>query len=131
MKNSLGAMDTEENGRYPPSQKDIVINMDLTNVDEKLIEEHNEGLKDIEQQLSDLVEITNDISHQTNAQGEDIKGIETKTKTAEANVDAAIDQQHKASILQCSARKKIILIVAIVLIIVIIVIAVPTAILTR
>jgi len=96
----------------------------LDEVDQRLIEEQNQDIKNIESDLQALNELFVDVNTLVVEQGEQLNVVETNVTSADIQVQKGTEELTVADKFQKSARKKIVLIVVGIVVIIAIIVAV-------
>jgi len=97
---------------------------ELDEVDQRLIEEQNQDIKNIESDLQALNELFVDVNTLVVEQGEQLNVVETNVTSADIQVQKGTEELTVADKFQKSARKKIVLIVVGIVVIIAIIVAV-------
>jgi t-SNARE complex subunit (syntaxin) len=97
------------------SNKLTEINLD--EVDEKLIEEKNKDIRQVEKELEELGHLFVDIANTVQDQGKTLGRVESETESADANTKQGVRSVKEASVLACSARIKVLIIILILFVI--------------
>jgi len=96
----------------------------LDEVDNRLIEEQNQDIKNIESDLQALNELFVDVNNLVGEQGEQLNVVEDHVISSDIQVQKGTEELTVAAKYQKSARKKIILIIVGVVVIIAIIVAV-------
>eukprot|EP00735_Rhodelphis_limneticus_P001110 TRINITY_DN1166_c0_g1::TRINITY_DN1166_c0_g1_i1::g.17279::m.17279 TRINITY_DN1166_c0_g1::TRINITY_DN1166_c0_g1_i1::g.17279 ORF type:complete len:134 (+),score=26.76,sp/O64791/SY124_ARATH/37.76/8e-16,SNARE/PF05739.14/1.3e-14,DUF3040/PF11239.3/1.2e+03,DUF3040/PF11239.3/0.00077,Fusion_gly/PF00523.13/0.0019,Tropomyosin_1/PF12718.2/0.0092,CHASE3/PF05227.8/0.028,ETRAMP/PF09716.5/4.2e+03,ETRAMP/PF09716.5/0.025,DUF1510/PF07423.6/0.065,Herpes_US9/PF06072.6/0.097,MMPL/PF03176.10/0.18,DUF3753/PF12575.3/3.9e+0 len=90
-------------------------------VDDQLIRERNQGIKQIERDLEELHGCFVDLSVMVDAQQDSLDQIESNVSQADATLERGLEELSNASELQKKARKKMCCIIAIILVVILII----------
>lgn len=77
-------------------QHTVWSNGEISDVERQIIEERNAAVRQLERDISDLVDVSNDIACLVNAQGEDLDLAASNTVSAETNMHVATESLHSA-----------------------------------